>query len=77
MQNCTGDVILSLIHHHSQRFEEICEIFEVLEGHISVTKGHRDLGRVRCLPDDKDSSSSGLKMPFDVARTTKILRDVT
>ena len=24
------------------------------------------LGRVRCLPDDKDSSSSGPKMPFDV-----------
>ena len=36
-----------------------------------------DLGRVRCLPDDEDSSSSGPKMSFDVARTTKILRDVT
>ena len=34
-------------------------------------------GRVRCLPDDKNYSSSGPKMPFDVARTTKILRDVT
>ena len=44
------------------------------------TRSHpkwRDMGRVRCLPDDKDSSSSGPKMPFDVARTTKILRDVT
>ena len=35
------------------------------------------IGRVRCLPDDEDSSSSGPKMPFDIARTTKILRDVT
>ena len=34
-----------------------------------------NVGRVRCLPDDKDSSSSGPKIPFDVA--TKILRDVT
>ena len=34
-------------------------------------------GRVRCLPDDEDSSSSGPKMSFDVAWTTKILRDVT
>ena len=40
---------------------------------------NKELGlwRVRCLPDDEDSSSSGPKMPFDVARTTKILRDVT
>ena len=37
----------------------------------------KNLWRVRCLPDDKDSSSSGPKMPFDVAWTTKILRDVT
>ena len=36
-----------------------------------------DLRACSVSPDDKYYSSSGPKMPFDVARTTKILRDVT
>ena len=49
--------------------------FNEFECYVALEKP--DIGRVRCLPDDKDSSSSGPKMTFDVARTTKILRDVT
>ena len=36
-----------------------------------------DKGRVRCLPDGKDYLLSDPNMPFDVARTAKILRDIT
>ena len=51
---------------------------DVIYGCTALSGDDRSyLGRVRCLPDDKDSSSSGPKMPFDVARPTKILRDVT
>ena len=35
-----------------------------------------NIGRVRCLPDGKDSLPSGPNMPFDVTRTAEILRDV-
>ena len=51
MENCTGDVIPNLIHNHSDRFEEIWLVFEVLDfssidlkwaGHeIDLTWGQR------------------------------------